>query len=107
MGKPILTSFEAILAHPIRAAIVKSILARENASVLSQIRADVDSDAYTIQDQLKTLMKFEIVERELHPTLISKYSKRPPHCYYISPKHESLQVVLRVMFPDAFEEVRA
>ena len=107
MGKPILTSFEAVLAHPIRAAIVKSILSREDASVLSQIRADVESDAYTIQDQLKALVKFEVVDREPHPTLINKHSKKPLYCYYISSRHESLQNTLRAMFPEAFEEVPA
>jgi hypothetical protein len=106
MGKPILTSFEAVLQHPIRAAIVKSILSREDASVLSDIRKDVDMDSYTIQDQLRALIKFEIVERKPHITLVNKYSKKPLHSYRIRQRNESLQATLHAMFPEAFEEVQ-
>ena len=103
-----LTTFEAILAHPVRAAIVKSILSRQDASVLAQIRQDIPyNDSITVQDQIRVLMKFEIVERDQHPTKINTRSGKPLYCYYISPRHESLQPVLRTMFPQGFEEVQA
>lgn len=107
MGRPrTLTSFEAVLAHPVRNAIIKSILSREDASVLSQLRQDIPyNDSITVQDQLRVLVKFEIVERSTHPTKINNRSGKPLYCYYISPKHESLQPVLRTMFPEGFQEV--
>lgn len=93
-----------ILNNPRHHAIVKSILSREDASILSEIRQDVKISASLLIYNLRTLVDAEILERATHPTKQNKYNGRPLLVWYVSGKHEALQDVLRELFPEAFEE---
>jgi predicted transcriptional regulator len=89
--------YRKILNQPTRKDIVRSILSRENASRTSEITQDIGTHRETIHFHLDTLIQAGILMRDRDAT---DPLHRGGYVYYISYEDESLQDVLRELFPE-------
>lgn len=89
-------TIDQLIEHPIRSAIIASILSRENASRFGEIAKDLDVHKGLVYGHLKRLEDTQIIEKA------PDYAGTRGHVYYISGAREELQSVLRSKFPQYF-----
>jgi len=83
-------TLEQMFDHPRNIAVLKSILSREDASTLEEIKKDLkDIPSSSVENHVRSLLKLHVLERGRNPT-----TELRQYVYYIHPSTPNLQEFL-------------